>query len=240
MSTERKPNRELPETGLSDTDVAAYLRSHPDYFDRHPGMLAHLKLPHDNGANTVSLIERQVAILREKNRKLDQKLRELIGLARANDALAGKIHRFSLGLIGAGNRAEVLASIERTLHGELGSDRSMLVLFDDDDKAAGDLFESGFVRRVARDDDGLAPLRSFLHTSRPRCGQVKGAKRDFLFGSEASDIRSAALIPLGEKAARGFVAIGSRDPSRFHPGMSTDFLARLGELIERGLRVARQ
>ena len=120
---------------------------------------------------------------------------------------------------------------------ELGSDRSVLLLFDEA-ADAGQLFDGQFVRRIARDDAGLAQFKSFLHTSRPRCGQVKGAKREFLFGSEGNDIKSAALIPIGPKAATGFVAIGSRTASRFHPGMSTDVLARLGELIDRGLRAA--
>lgn len=237
MSSERKRRREIAEETITGHEVGAYLKAHPDYFETNPGMLVHLRLPHDNGANTVSLIERQVAILREKNRKLDNKLRELLGLARANDILAGKIHTLALRLIDANDDAAVLTTIQRTLHDELGSDRSVLVLFDDDQKP-GNLFESGFVRRVARNDAGLGLFKSFLHTGRPRCGQVKGAKRDFLFGREGNDIESAALIPLGHKSSRGFVAIGSRKVERFHPGMSTDFLARLGELIDRGLRTA--
>ncbi len=237
MSTERKRNENLADTGPDDRDIAAFLKSHPDFFERHPGLLAHLRLPHDVGANAVSLIERQVSILREKNRKLDQKLRELIGVARANDALAAKIHKFSMRLVGGRNAADILAIIEGTLHKDLGADRATLVLFDE---APGetDLFEANFVRRLARKSSGLELFQSFLNTGRPRCGRVKGTKREFLFGGEAGDIQSAALIPLGKKAATGFVAIGSRDPARFHPGMSTDFLSRLGELIDRGLATA--
>lgn len=236
MSTERKRKRTAPESSPGEREVAAWLRAHPDYFERHPALLVHLRLPHDTGTNTVSLIERQVDILRDKNRKLDGKLRELLSLARANDALAARIHRLALRLIEARNRAETLASIERTLDEELGSDRSVLVLFEEQDAATAPA--ESFVRMLARDDAGLAQLRSFLQAGRPRCGQVKGAKRQFLFGDGGADIRSAALIPLGDKASRGFVAIGSRKATRFHPGMSTDFLARLGELIDRGLSAA--
>lgn len=237
MSTERKRTRDISEDAATEREINAYLKAHPDYFERNPGVLVHLRLPHDNGPDTVSLIERQVAILREKNRKLDNKLRELLGLARANDVLAGKIHAFSLRLIESDSDAAALTTIQRTLHEELGSDHSVLVLFDDN-APGGDSFDGGFVHRVARNDTGLAQFKSFLHAGRPRCGQVKGAKREFLFGRDGSEIRSAALIPLGAKAERGFVAIGSRNATRFHPGMSTDFLARLGELIDKGLRTA--
>lgn len=233
MSTERKRKTDIQFQQADEDQVGRYLRSHPDFFERHPGLLAHLRLPHEPGDNTVSLIERQIAILRERNRKLDQKLRELVGLARANDVLSKKIHQLALRMIGTGNRAEMLEMIRSVLHAELGCDRSVLVLFADD--PSDDLFDAEFVRRLGRSETGLELFQTFLTAGRPRCGQVAGVKRDFLFGKDGSDIESAALIPLGKEAATGFLAIGSREPSRFHPGMSTDFLSRLGELVEQGL-----
>lgn len=234
MSTERKRSADIEFGRISDEDAARYLRSHTDFFERHPDLLARLKLPHEPGDNTVSLIERQVAILRERNRKLDQKLRELIGLARANDVLSKKIHHLAMRMIGTTDMSEMLKTLESVLHDELGSDRSVLVLFDNEPESA-DLFAGSFVRNLKRDESGLELFQTFLNTSRPRCGQINGIKRDFLFGKDGSDIESAALIGLGDKAAIGFLAIGSVEASRFHPGMSTDFLVRLGELIERGL-----
>lgn len=233
MSSERKRKAELSLETVSDTDITDYLKTHPDFFERHPGLVAHINLPHDAGTNTVSLIERQVAILREKNRKLDQKLRELVGVARANDALAHKIHKLSLDLIATRSLPDALVEIERVFRTELGGERSVLVLFGKEEPSA-DLFDTDFVRRMPRNQPGLELFQSFLNTGRPRCGQVKGAKREFLFG-DGSDIKSAALIPLGNKAETGFAAIGSNEATRFHPGMSTDFLARLGELVDRGL-----
>ncbi|MDH3588265.1 MAG: DUF484 family protein [Gammaproteobacteria bacterium] len=234
MSSEQKRKTDLQFHQASEDEVGRYLRSHPDFFERHPGLLAHLRLPHDPGDNTVSLIERQVAILREQNRKLDQKLRELVGVARANDVLSTKIHSLSMRLIGTTDLTQMLQTIEAVLHDQLGSDRSVLMLFGHK-SGSDDLFEATFVRRLSLKTSGLEMFQTFLNTGRPRCGQIKGAKREFLFGSKGSDVESAALIPLGEKAATGILAIGSRDAARFHPGMSTDFLARLGELVDRGL-----
>ncbi|MBT8131688.1 MAG: DUF484 family protein [Gammaproteobacteria bacterium] len=234
MSTERKRKSDVEFEQLDDEDVVRHLRSHPDFFERHPGLLTRLNLPHDAGDNTVSLIERQVSILRERNRKLDQKLRELVAVARANDILSSKIHKLSMQLIGTKNLDETLKTIEAMLHDELGSDRSVLVMFKKPAKS-GDLFTDTFAKHLSRKDPGLELFQTFLNAGRPRCGHIKGAKRELLFGDEGSDIESAALIPLGKKSAIGFVAIGSRDKKRFHPGMSTDFLVRLGGLIERGL-----
>jgi uncharacterized protein YigA (DUF484 family) len=65
---------------------------------------------------------------------------------------------------------------------------------------------------------------------------VRDAQRDFLFRDAADEIGSVALVPLGQKASIGFLAIGSVDADRFHPGMSIDFLTRLGDLVSAALR----
>ena len=85
-------------------------------------------------------------------------------------------------------------------------------------------------------DDAIKPFDTFLLSASPRCGQVRDAQRDFLFGEQTNEIGSAALLPLGRKADIGFLAIGSADADRFHPGMSIDFLSRLGDLVAGALR----
>ena len=45
-----------------------------------------------------------------------------------------------------------------------------------------------------------------------------------------------ALVPLGTNAENGFLAIGSADADRFHPGMSIEFLTRIGELVAGALQ----
>jgi uncharacterized protein len=60
---------------------------------------------------------------------------------------------------------------------------------------------------------------------------VRDSQRELLFGAEANDIGSVALVPLGDHGSLGLLALGSTDRDRFHPGMSTEFLARMAELI---------
>jgi len=76
----------------------------------------------------------------------------------------------------------------------------------------------------------LTHFESFLKSSRPQCGRFKQEQLQYLFGDQAQAIESVALIPLGRKPVRGLLAIGSREASRFHPGMGTLFLTHLGEL----------
>src|SRR3989338_570272 len=75
-------------------DVAQYLQSNPQFFEEHLETLAQITLPHPHGGRTISLSERQLVALREKNRELEKKLHELIEFARENDALQHKVHEF--------------------------------------------------------------------------------------------------------------------------------------------------
>jgi uncharacterized protein YigA (DUF484 family) len=215
-----------------EESVAGYLASHPDFFERHGPLLAQLQLPHSTGGAAVSLIERQVSVLRQRNDKLENQLRELVEVARGNDELADKIHALALALIDTRDRRAIVELLEKQLRVEFKSDRSVLLLFDE----TGETSVVGrFLRLESRDDEGLGPFRSFLDGDSVRCGPLRDAQRDFLFGPDDCEIGSIALIPLGSKSAHGFLVVGSRNADHFHPGVSIDFLSRLGELVAAAL-----
>jgi len=231
MSTQRKASYD---DGLSEEMVHDYLEQHEDFFERNGDLLSLLRLPHVAGG-TVSLVERQVSVLRQKDLKLEQKLKELLNVARANDSLADKLHTLTLALFSASDLAGVLERVESALRRGFDADQSILVLFGDPG-----LFEDikigRFFRPIDRDDDALKAFDTFLQSNNPRCGQVRDSQRDFLFGEGTDEIGSVALVPLGNKPQVGFLAIGSADSERFHPGMSIDFLSRLGDLIAGALK----
>lgn len=232
MSTQRKP--EFSDEQLSERSVHDYLRRNPDFFESNGELLGTLRLPH-NAGGTVSLVERQVSVLRQKDLKLERKLKELIEVARANDVLADKIHKLTMALMAATDLQGTLSVIESALRTGFDADQSMLVLFGDP-TAFGDVNVGRFFLPIDRHDPALQAFSTFLASSRPRCGQVRDLQRDFLFGQGTNEIGSAAMVPLGKKSEVGFLAVGSADTNRFHPGMSLDFLTRLGELVAGALR----
>ena len=232
MSTQRKP--EFVDDAVSDEVVQSYLQSNPDFFERHGELLSSLRLPHVTGG-AVSLVERQVSVLRQKDLKLERKLKELLAVARANDLLGDKIHKLAIALLGATDLAATLNICEKSLRVDFDASQSILVLFRDPDLFAA-VKVGRFFRPVLRQDGAVKAFDTFLKRNNPRCGQVRDTQRDFLFGHETDEIGSCALVPLGTKAELGFLAIGSVDADRFHPGMSTDFLARLGQLIAAALQ----
>jgi hypothetical protein len=208
--------------------VAAYLQHNPDFFERHQALLLRLRVPHARGGSTISLVERQIEVLREKHAGLEDKLEELVSVARANDAIAEKLHRFTRRLLRARTRAEAVALIEASLREDFDAFHGVLVLIGEHP----DLAPQRFVRGVAADDAGLKSFDTLFASGKPRCGQVRDTQREFLFGPDANDIGSVALVPLGEKISPlGVLALGSNDRDRFHPGMSTEFLARMADLI---------
>jgi uncharacterized protein len=231
MSTQRKP--EYLNEELSDDLIHDYLKLHPDFFERHPALLSALKLPHASGG-AVSLVERQVSVLRQKDLKLERQLKDLIEVARANDALAAKIHTLALRLLSATDLGSTVAAVEEAVRLGFGADQSVLVVFGDPADQEP-LPEGRFFRAVAGDDPALKPFSTFLASGNPRCGQARDSQLEYLFRDDAGDIGSVALIPLGRKSAIGFLAIGSADSNRFHPGMSMDFLARAGDLVAAAL-----
>lgn len=233
MSSAKKSELETSDITVKEASVAEYLQAHPDFFERHSTLLTTLRVPHRPG-QAVSLVERQVATLRQKNLQLERKLRDLFDVARSNDELADKIHMLATRLLAAGSRSQAVGVAEELLRSSFNADQSVLVLFETESN--GEFTRLGgnkyrFLRLVERSDPSVSPFKTFLAANEPRCGKIRDSQKAFLFGPDADEIGSAALVPLGENAATGMLAIGSRDAEYFHPGKSIDFLARLGDLL---------
>lgn len=227
----------LDDGGPSETEIADYLQGNVDFFERHPALLTKLKLPHSRGNATVSLVERQVAALRDKNQSLESRLRELIDVARSNDVLAAKIHRLACRLIRARTAATLLDSMETSLREDFGASEWLLLLAPSRQTGFSGI-DSRHVRLIDANAAELKMFDTLFESARPRCGQIRDSQRDFLFGAGTVEIGSAALVPLGREAGFGLLAIGSPDAQRFHPTMSTDFLARIGDLVSEAVAAA--
>lgn len=233
MSTQ--PEIDFAGAQVSEQSVHDYLTRHPDFFENHAILLKALQLPHASGG-AVSLVERQVSVLRQKDRKLEKQLKELINVARANDLLAAKIHELTLQLLAARDLKSTIVVLEEAMRSGFDADHAVLVVFGDPN-AFDDVDVGRFFRVVEQTSDTLGPFKTFLDGSSARCGQIRDTQRSFLFMEDAEEVGSTALLPLASSGTDiGFLAIGSADAERFHPGMSIDFLTRLGDLIAGALK----
>ncbi len=210
--------------------VSRYLEENPDYFLRHPDVVARLELAHQVGGEAISLIERQIQVLRERNALLQGQLRDLVAIARDNDALGERLHRFALAMIDSVSSDDVLDAAYGILRQEFKLD-AVTVLVKAGPGIAGTRREF-----VEPDDKHINRMLKTLAGGKPVCG----GKHDsdllcYLFGDRAVRIKSCALIPLAERNPHGVLCLGSHDPRRFHPGMGTVYLAKLGAILVHAL-----
>jgi hypothetical protein len=246
--SQKQPNSGLDQEISWEEAVARYLEDHPDYFQRHPELLARIALTHAVGGRAVSLIERQVQVLRDQSRNLQHQLRDLVGNARDNDALADRLDRLALAMIDGRALDDVLDGALDLLRGEFRLDGVRILLRARDgfadrtearaaDQGRSDCgFAAGRAEVVSGDEPPFEELLRKLGSGKPLCGEAPEASvLRYLFGEPATDIKTCALIPLGGASPYGLLALGSRDPYRFHAGMGTVYLTRLGELLAHGL-----
>src|SRR6476659_2218045 len=126
MSTQ--PARGLPAGQTDEERIERYLTLNPDFFERHQAVLARMRLPHMRTGSTVSLVERQVEVLREQKTDADRRLAEFVAVARANDQLAERIHRFTRRLLRAPDAAAAINTLEASLREDFDAFNSVLLL----------------------------------------------------------------------------------------------------------------
>jgi uncharacterized protein YigA (DUF484 family) len=229
MSTRQTEN--LTEAVVTDKEVADFLLKHREFFDEHPEILAELNLQHPTG-KAISLIERQVDVLRQQKKEVEKKLNNLIQIARENDNLNKRIQKLTLELLSATSADDIFTIVDESLHNDFDADRVHLILFRTPQAETG----SNNVSVVKRQDDGLEIFNKFFEAGKPICGRLNKEQSAYLFGDEEERIASAALVPLCHADdCVGMLAIGSFNTGRFHSGMGTLFLSYLGDMIGRTL-----
>ncbi|MFM7627049.1 MAG: DUF484 family protein [Gammaproteobacteria bacterium] len=197
----------------SPQDVKTFLERHPDFLVEHPDLLETLQVPHGLDGPAVSLVERQVQVLRDRQTESRQRLAELVRNARDNEALVGRVHALALRLLHARDAAGVIAQTEASMQED---------------------FDVRPARLLSPAD--LPPaVRTLVASGKPRCGQLREDDRNALLGDAAAGIASMALVPIGAECRHGLLVLGSTDAARFHPGMGTAFLERIGKLVAAAL-----
>lgn len=233
--SQKLPNEEQQQELSWEEAVSRYLEDNPDYFDRHAEILAELKIPHLRAGAAVSLIERQVQILREKNQRLDQQLQELVTIARENDKLGDRLHDFALSMIDGQGLDEILDAAQNILRREFSLEE-VVILFD--------MPAQGGRPEFAHAGDAMLKtvLKKLSNTKgkpqKPLCGSDQDYDADtldFIFGSAQQCIKSCAVIPLGQGRIQGLLALGSKKAKRFQVKMGTVYLSKIGDLLSRAV-----
>ncbi len=232
MSKKKKQKQSEREV---EREIVRYLRDHPAFFENHLDLLADMTLPHETG-HAVSLIERQVSVLRDQRDEARRKLQHLVYTAQKNEELSHHINTLILALLDSTSLEEMLEVVRNRLADDLDAEAVVVRLFD-----TGHATMRALPELVDWSEPVLGAFEKVIAGRRPVCGSLKPGQLDALFSGQSDNIASAALIPLVESTSSqrcyGLLAIGSPDRSRFRADMGTVFLSQLGKVLTRVLKM---
>ena len=216
-----------PQAPVLDAEsVAAYLRQHPEFFADFEELIPELRIPHQPGA-AVSLVERQVKLLRERNIEMRHRLGQLMDVARDNDRLFDKTRRLVLALLDAQSLEEAIGAVEDSLRHEFQIPYVSLMLLSEQSLDAG---------RQVTPDEARKALGGLVSSGKPLCGSLRPHELEFLFGKVAAlQVGSAAVVMLNHPRPLGILAVAHSDPGHYKSSLGTLFLSYLAEVISRTL-----
>lgn len=212
---------------MKSEEVAKYLLDNPQFFEEHADLVSRLVIPHPHGGRTISITERQMLSLRDRNKQLEGKMDELLQFGEENDSISEKMHRLAVAMIAAGSFPAVIHTLNFHLRDDFQVPHVALRLWDHPD----DNDELPEFADVSKD------LQVFAETlNQPYCGSTSGFETSSWFGDASKHVRSQALIPMRTGGGTiGLIALGSEDVERFYAGMGTLYLERLGEMASAAL-----
>jgi len=196
---------------LTQDQIAQYLRDNPE-------LLSQINVPHPYSGQAISIGERQVMLLRDRARNLENKLKEFIQFAEENDSIGDKMHRLSLGLMRARSLPAALESLYLSLTEQFAIPHVALRVW----SVGHEMVEFTPV------SDDIRVLAAGLN--QPQCGGDAPDEIRAWFGESGAHLRSYALTPLRDEGVEGLLVMASEDPKRFYPEMGTLYLNWLGEL----------
>ncbi|MFM0334959.1 DUF484 family protein [Paraburkholderia fungorum] len=233
---------------MNDREVADYLLANPEFFAEHAEMLATIRLANPHGKAAASLQERQMEMLRDKNKLLERRLAELLRYGHENDSIASKFNRWTIRVMAERDPYALPRTIATGLRDIFDVPQAALRVWD----VAEPYAQAEFARHVGEE------VRIFANSlTTPYCGANTGfeaaqwlvpalsAVSDDaaagLAGESAHATESIALLALRDPEGKeeaptfGLLVMGSADARRFHDGMATDFLTQIGALASAAL-----
>lgn len=215
---------------MGETLVIDYLKKNPDLLERHPEVLTQLTFEHETGA-AISLVERQLKLLRDENQSLKNKLSGLVHIARENEELGQRFHRLSLELMAGEHLHDIIAMTQNQVQTFFYTD---YVNFCFDSDLAEQLrgLEKNILDPASKH---AAKIRGWMQKRTPEFGPLDPGLRKQFFGNQ-TQMESCVMIPLYHTRDFGLLVLGSKSKDRFTKGMGTVFLSQLGELISSKLK----
>jgi len=206
--------------------VRQFLRDNPAFLDDNPDILESLSLPHNSG-KAVSLVERQVGVMRDRNKEMRNRLDNMLATAHDNDLLFERTKRLVLNLLDAKNLPAMVETIYDSLGKDFEIDFYSLTLLGDEKSLPRTM------ARVASVEKAGEQVGTLIGSNRAVCGVLREEEMTFLFGGKGLQVGSVAAVPLRYNNLYGILAIGNADPNFYKSSMGTLFLSYIAEVLNR-------
>jgi uncharacterized protein YigA (DUF484 family) len=207
---------------INDEMVRDYLIENNDFLQRNPEMLDHLHISHASGS-AISLVEKQVGILRERNIEMRRRLSTLTANARDNDKLYEQTRSLVLKLLCANSSAELQDAFVDSMKNDFQAEYASMILFGDPEKGNRNI-------RTETLQNAKNEIGALLRGRKAVCGALRKEELSYLF-PKSGDIGSAALMPLSNGEELGIIAVGSSDANRYSSSMGTLFLTHVADVM---------
>ncbi|NQV68513.1 MAG: DUF484 family protein [Pseudohongiella sp.] len=213
------------ETELSPEQVANYLQEHPEFFVEQDELLANLSLPHESG-KAISLLERQVTILRDRGIESRQKLGNLLENARNNDQLFDTTRNLVLALLRAENVTEIANVTQDQLSSHTNIDRCEIIVVEQEGLCISDSVRTESHSNLQKKFADVFRLR------KTHCGEITEDQANYLFPTNDNSIHSTALCPvIHNNEILALIAFGNQNENYFNVNLDTLFLDFIGHVV---------
>ena len=222
---------------ITEEDIANFLVNTPDFFERNAELLAAVRLNSPHGSRAVSLQERQADMLREKIRALEMRLMDMMRHGTDNEVLIERMQRWVKTLLMTANARDLPYTIADHIQHDFMVPQVAIKVWGVADDYQIEPFAVGV-------GDEVKTFAETLSTPYVGMNQSFEAVKWLL---EPSAAQSVAMVALRATRADdtpqtatkqpviGLLVMASPDAQRYHEGMGTAFIERLGDLASAAL-----
>jgi hypothetical protein len=209
---------------LKEKEVAAYLLANPSFFSDRGSLLLKIQVPHGS-KGTISLVEKQLDVIRDRQKKTKRQLKEFLDNAERNKEIFDKSRKLILSMMAAKRSSEFFSALEKGLVRDFRSKVNSLVIFGKSKQI--NHFTSRLPVKTAKKYVG-----TLMQRKTPSLGMLRPKEKHFLFREQSEKVKSAAVLTIRDKNKYiGLLAIGSTDPKYFTPDMDAIFISFIAEAL---------
>ena len=204
--------------------VRDYLIQNPDFFQRNQDVFQAINISHDSG-KAISLVERQVNLIREHNKELSTQIEHILSTAKDNAALMEKTNRLVLNLIKAKDLNSLIKALNVSLKSDFSTEFFSLTLIDEGE------INSHTAANLVSKSDAEDSIGAMITAKKALCGVITSKEVNLLFGKQADNIGSVIALPLKNTSTFGVLALGHSDSEFYSEDIGTVFIDYIGDLL---------